>query len=77
MTVIKQEEKKEKQVYKRDLNVTKVLRMKELPDVVGAKPSTIYTWIREGHFPAPKKMQRISICDKDVVENWVAEKLAS
>ena len=74
MTVIKQEEKKEKQVYKRDLNVTKVLRMKELPDVVGAKPSTIYTWIREGHFPAPKKMQRISIWDKDVVENWVAEK---
>ena len=46
MTVIKQEEKKEKQVYKRDLNVTKVLRMKELPDVVGAKRSTIYTWIR-------------------------------
>ena len=30
MTVIKQEEKKEKQVYKRDLNVTKVLRMKEI-----------------------------------------------
>ncbi len=77
MTVIKQEEKKEKQVYKRDLNVTKVLRMKELPDVVGAKPSTIYTWIREGKFPAPKKMNRISIWSKDVVDNWVEEKLSA
>ena len=75
MTEIKQEEKKE--VYKRDLNVTKVLRMKELPDVIGAKPSTIYTWIREGKFPAPKKMQRISVWDKNVVENWVEEKLSA
>ena len=47
--------------------------MKELPDVVGAKSSTIYTWIREGKFPAPKKMQRISIWDKDVVENYSIE----
>ena len=69
------EEKKE--VYKRDLNITKVYRMKELPDVIGAKPSTIYTWIRQGNFPAPKKMQRISVWDKAVVENWVDEKLAS
>ncbi len=50
------EEKKEKKiVYKRDLNVTKVLRMKELPDVVGAKASTIYTWIREGQIQHLRK----------------------
>ena len=49
------EENKTKEDYKRDLSNTKVLRMKELPDVVGAKSSTIYTWIREGKFPAPKK----------------------
>jgi len=72
-----EEKKEKKEVYKRDLNVTKVLRMKELPDVIGAKPSTIYTWIREGKFPAPKKMQRISVWDKSVVENWVEEKLSA
>ncbi len=72
-----EEKKEKKEVYKRDLNVTKVLRMKELPDVIGAKPSTIYTWIREGKFPAPKKMQRISVWDKNVVENWVEEKLSA
>ena len=71
------EENKTKEDYKRDLSNTKVLRMKELPDVVGAKSSTIYTWIREGKFPAPKKMQRITIWEKEVDENWVAEKLAS
>ena len=72
------EEKKEKKiVYKRDLNVTKGYRMKELPDVVSAKASTIYTWIREGKFPAPKKMNRISIWSKDVVDNWVEEKLSA
>jgi len=49
--------------------------MKDLYNVTSAKPSTIYTWIREGYFPKPKKMQRISVWDKDIIDNWVEEKL--
>ena len=59
----------------RDLSISKVYRMKDLYKVTSAKPSTIYTWIREGYFPKPKKMQRISVWDKDIIDNWVEEKL--
>ena len=34
----------------------KVLRMKDLTDKVGYKPSTIYDLISKGQFPAPMKL---------------------
>jgi predicted DNA-binding transcriptional regulator AlpA len=61
----------------RDLSISKVYRMKDLYNVTSAKPSTIYTWIRQGKFPKPKKMNRISVWSKDIIDNWMEEKLQS
>jgi prophage regulatory protein len=36
-------------------NLTRVLRMKDLPQKIGLRPSTIYGLIAKGNFPKPFK----------------------
>ena len=37
-------------------NITRTLRMKDLPSKVGFQPSTIYGLIAQGKFPKPYKL---------------------
>jgi prophage regulatory protein len=39
-----------------DTPATRTLRMKDLPDKVGLRPSTIYALVAQGRFPAPFKL---------------------
>ena len=39
-----------------DAHVTRTLRMKDLPEKVGLRPSTIHALVAQGRFPAPFKL---------------------
>ncbi len=39
-----------------DTQVARTLRMKDLPEKVGLRPSTIYALVAQGRFPAPFKL---------------------
>lgn len=39
-----------------DAHVARTLRMKDLPEKVGLRPSTIYALVAQGRFPAPFKL---------------------
>jgi prophage regulatory protein len=57
-----------------EIDKPKVLRMKQLPDVLGVSKSAIYTWIREDKFPKPIKLNGVSAWDTNDIDNWIAEK---
>ena len=39
-----------------DTQIARTLRMKDLPEKVGLRPSTIYALVAQGRFPAPFKL---------------------
>lgn len=50
----------------------KAFRIKELTQILGVSKESIYKWIREKKFPAPRKIGgRVSIWLKKDIEKWL------
>jgi prophage regulatory protein len=50
----------------------KILRIAGVCEVTGAKPPTIYEWVRKGRFPKPVKLgPRFSGWYSDEVQEWI------
>ena len=47
------------------------LRLPEVVDLVGINKTTIYKFISEGHFPAPRKIGRVSVWLEHEVQDWI------
>lgn len=51
---------------------SKILRLAGVLDATGVKKSTIYKWIREGHFPRPVRLGENSVGWREVeVQAWI------
>lgn len=54
------------------LSMNRLIRMTELPDIVGYKPWSIYRLIREGQFPRPVKLgQRAVAWRQSDISDWI------
>jgi len=52
--------------------MNRLIRMTELPDIVGYKPWSIYRLIREGQFPRPVKLgQRAVAWRESDISDWI------
>lgn len=49
------------------------LRLAEVQQLVPAKKSTIYGWIKAGKFPSPIKLGWISAWPEEAIDAWIAE----
>lgn len=50
----------------------KLLRMKQVREVVPVAQSTIWLWVKLGKFPAPKKLSgRCTVWDEEEVQNFL------
>jgi len=49
----------------------KLLRMKELPDILNMSRTNIYNRIKEGNFPKPQKIGGMSVWKPEVVDEWI------
>lgn len=60
-------------------NGDKLLRLKEVMDMVGIKKTTIYNYMKEGFFPQRIKIKsRVSCWALSDIENWIeTQKTAS
>lgn len=49
---------------------------KEVLEKIPIANSTLYLWIQQGTFPAPKKLgERMARWDRKEIETWIANKL--
>lgn len=53
----------------------KLLKLAEVETLTNCKRSTIYTKIREGTFPRPKRFGRNSMWSEDAINKWIAAQL--
>jgi prophage regulatory protein len=51
----------------------KLLTKEEVCEMVGIKPSTLYLYIKEKHFPKPKKIGKLSRWKLSDVRRWIEE----
>ena len=61
-----------------DTQVARTLRMKDLPEKVGLRPSTIYALVAQGRFPAPFKLLpggRAVGWLETTVDDWLGEQI--
>ncbi len=54
----------------------RLLRMPDVIDQVGLNRTTIYKFIAEGRFPAPRKIGRVSVWSEQEVQQWIYDFLA-
>ena len=55
----------------------RILRMQDLPDRIGFRPSTIYELIAKGNFPRPFKLMpggRAAGWLEATIDNWIASR---
>lgn len=56
----------------------KILKLKEVVDIVGLSRSSVYTLIQRGEFPRPIKMSmRSSGWLRSEIETWIASRASS
>lgn len=63
-------------VYKSGLNKGKIRKLKAKPARVGMLPiseKTIWTWVREGKFPSPIRLNGRTVWNLADVEAWIAD----
>lgn len=53
----------------------KLLKLAEVETLTNCKRSTIYTKIREGTFPRPKRFGRNSMWSEEAINKWVSAQL--
>jgi prophage regulatory protein len=61
-----------------DTQVARTLRMKDLPEKIGLRPSTIYALVAQGRFPAPFKLLpggRAVGWLETTVDDWLGEQI--
>lgn len=61
-----------------DTQIARTLRMKDLPEKVGLRPSTIYALVAQGRFPAPFKLLpggRAVGWLETTVDDWLGEQI--
>ena len=67
-------------VYKSGENKGKTRTLKAKLARVGLLPvseKTIWTWVREGKFPSPIRLNGRTVWDLSIVEAWIAERITS
>lgn len=43
------------------------------PGILGVSAPTLWRWVKEGKFPPPRKLGRITVWPVDEVRGWMAE----
>lgn len=62
-------------VFIGDDDMQRVIRLKELVDIVGLRPSAIYNMVRSGRFPRPVLIGQHAVAWREVdVETWIADR---
>lgn len=52
----------------------RLIRLPEVEHRVGLKKSAIYQWIKEGRFPAPRKLgPTCSVWTESSINDWIAQ----
>lgn len=55
-----------------------LLRINQVKSMTTLSRSTIYSWVKAGHFPAPIKLGARSVAwAREEVEGWVRERIAA
>ena len=52
---------------------TKLLRMKQLPNILSVSKSAIWNWIRNDKFPKPLKINGTSAWRTETIDEWIEE----
>ena len=59
------------------LKPQKILRPKQVCELLGIPKSTLYPWIRDGEFPKPFNMGKRAVgWTEETINNWVLAKQA-
>ena len=53
----------------------RLIRMPQVEATVGFKKSTLYGWIKEGKFPRPVQIGRMSAWSESRVHQWVQDRI--
>jgi len=53
----------------------KLLRMKQLLEIIPVSKSTLYQWIKDGRFPQPSKRysSRCTVWNEDDIKSWMEQ----